>query len=117
MKKAKEKLKKRNQPRLNLAVAWYKPEQWPRLLEISADADELEKTHAQWLANAEKALKGYAAHEVALQKVEVDTEKLLAWCNERGEPVNGESRSHYAAWLLQEMDGRTAGESSVKDTE
>jgi len=37
-------------------------------------------------------------------KVTVDTEELLLWCNERGLKVNGESRSQYASWLLQEKD-------------
>jgi len=37
-----------------LGVAWYQPKDWPRLLELSADREQLEETHAQWLkvANA-----------------------------------------------------------------
>ncbi|MDD1722943.1 MAG: type I 3-dehydroquinate dehydratase [Methanothrix sp.] len=33
----------------------------------------------------------------------VDVEELLQWCNKRGVPVNGESRSSYAADKLREI--------------
>ena len=49
-------------------------------------------------------MKAFAVQRVFPEKVLVDVEALLAWCNERGLPVNGESRSQYAAWLLQEKD-------------
>ena len=90
--------------KMNLAVAWYKPEQWRKLREISADSGRLEETYGEWQIHAEKAMKDFAARGVFPEKVVVDVEALLTWCNERGLPVNGESRSQYAAWLLQEKD-------------
>ena len=99
MKKSK---KRRRTPPVNLAVAWYKPEQWSRLLEISADSDELETTHAEWLSLAEKALKNLTTQGLGVAKIEVDVEDLLSWCRERDLPINGENRSRYAAWLLEE---------------
>jgi hypothetical protein len=38
-------------------VGWYRPEQWALLLSLSADRDELEATHAEWLAAARSSLK------------------------------------------------------------
>lgn len=32
-----------------MGIAWYRPEQWPRLREVSADIEGLEETHAEWL--------------------------------------------------------------------
>ena len=89
---------------LRLSVAWYKPEQWNRLLEISADAAELEATFAEWLIHAEKTLKALGRRGVFPEKVDLDTEALLAWCNERNLKINSESRSQYASWLLKEQD-------------
>ena len=89
---------------LKAAIAWYKPDQWQRLREISEDRDELEETHGEWQNLAEKALKDFAAQGLSVTKATVDTEELLRWCNERGLKVNGKSRSQYASWLLQEMD-------------
>ena len=89
---------------MRLAIAWYKPEQWRRHHEVAADPDRLEKTFGEWQIIAEKAMKDFAARGVFPVKVVVDVEELLAWCNEKGLPVNGESRSQYAAWLLREID-------------
>lgn len=89
---------------LNLAVAWYKPGQWLRLKEVSEDADQLEESYGEWQINAEKALKDFAAQGARAQKVEIDINELLAWCREKNLPVNGASRSQYAAFLLRERD-------------
>jgi hypothetical protein len=91
---------------MKAAVAWYKPNQWQRLREISEDREQLEETHGEWQILAEKALKDFAARGLPVTKITVDTEKLLLWCNERGLKVNGESRSRYASWLLQK-EGKT----------
>ena len=101
MKKSK---KSRQARQVKFSIAWYKPEQWSRLLDISADRDDLEQTYGEWQLQAEKALADLAKRGGYPEKVVVDTEELLAWCNERGLPVNGESRSRYAAWLLKEKD-------------
>ncbi|GAB4346346.1 MAG: hypothetical protein Kow0089_23700 [Desulfobulbaceae bacterium] len=87
-----------------LAVAWYKPEQWERLLEISEDRDKLEESYEEWLEHAEKMRKQIIDQGYLPKKFLVDTEELLQWCRERDLPVNGESRSHYAAWLLRMED-------------
>jgi hypothetical protein len=106
-------MKKRKTKRtvtLKAAVAWYKPNQWQRLREISEDRDELEKTFWEWEILAENAMKDLNARGLPLTKITVDTEELLLWCNERGLNVTGESRSQYASWLLQEED-KKEGES------
>lgn len=89
---------------MRLSIAWYKPEQWQRLLEVSVDSDRLEKTFGEWQIFAEKAMEDFAARGSFPIKVVVDVEELLAWCNENGLPVNGESRSQYTARLLREMN-------------
>lgn len=85
-------------------VAWYYPEQWARLREISVDADQLEATFEEWQVIAEQAMESFADHFVFPARVLVDVEELLVWCRERNQPVNGEARSQYVAWLLQERD-------------
>jgi hypothetical protein len=96
--------KSRQSPPVKFSVAWYKPEQWSRLLAISADRENLERTYNDWLRQAEKTLADLAERGGYPEKVQVDTEELLAWANERSLPVNGESRSQYASWLLMEID-------------
>jgi hypothetical protein len=101
---SKRRKRDRKPPTAKFGVAWYKPEQWARLLEISQDRQDLEDTYAEWEAHAEDGLHRLAGQGLAPEKVIVDVEELLAWCNEKGIPVNGSSRSEYTAWSIRERD-------------
>ena len=88
-------------------LAWFKKEDWPRLLEISEGRDSLEETHAEWLKEAEKVIKNFKKQGLKIKKVPVTPNKLLIWCNDQGIPINGEARSRFAAYKLHEK-GKTA---------
>jgi D-sedoheptulose 7-phosphate isomerase len=81
-------------------IAWYRAEQWPRLLEVSADRDALEPTHAEWLTNATKRSGEMAQSGIALRRVDVDVDRMVAWLQERGLPVNADTRSLYVEHAL-----------------
>lgn len=83
-----------------VGVAWFRPEQWPRLREVSADADLLELTHAEWLIHATRTLKRLRKTGIDARKVPVDVEKLLEWCEGKHRPVDGSARADYAARTL-----------------
>lgn len=83
-------------------VAWYRPEQWDRLCEISVDRDDMADTHAEWLAMAEEALRKMHSAGMHVEKVDVDVEELLAWCQAQGREVNGDTRVEYVARLTQQ---------------
>ena len=85
--------------------AWYRAEQWQRLREISADRDELEENYEEWVSNAEKSLREIRKTGLYIEKVDVDVEKLLAWCRAQGREVDGETRAQYAAVMLGERYG------------
>ena len=101
-KKMREKARKSDEA--YFGVAWYHPEQWGRLREISADAAELEATFEEWRVIAEKAMDNFAELFVFPARVLVDVEELLVWCRGRKLAVNGEARSQYVAWLLRERE-------------
>jgi hypothetical protein len=88
-----------------VGVAWYAPEQWERLREISADVHNLEDTYKEWKASAENALKTMSASGAVAYKVAVDVEELLKWCNSKNRPVDGAARSEFA-WekLMEELE-------------
>jgi len=86
-----------------VGVAWYRPEQWQRLCEISIDKEVLEATHAEWVQNAERAVQELRRQGMEPVKVEVDVEELLQWCERQHIPVSGEARSRYAAEKLREI--------------
>lgn len=85
-------------------VAWYKPEQWARLLGISVDSEDLEPTYAEWVSVAQQKILELEKQGVFLRRVQVDVEKLLAWCESEGRPVDATARSEYTTYRLRQED-------------
>lgn len=57
-------------PDQRIVIAWYRRDQWARLLRVSADAGELEETCDQWLAHA-------AASVAALEQTGATVKKSM----------------------------------------
>jgi hypothetical protein len=89
---------------LKLGIAWFRPAQWSRLLEISEDREDLEETFAEWESLAEEKLRDLRAQDLDAEKVTIDVEELLVWCKSRGLSVNATARSQYVAELLRKRD-------------
>jgi hypothetical protein len=92
------------QDEMVIAIVWYRPEQWERVRDVAADAEELEMSYVEWLQAAEEKFKELQSSGLRVEKVDVDSEKLILWCNERGLENNGKARSRYAAERLSELD-------------
>ncbi len=88
---------------LVLGIAWYRREQWNRLLEISADREKMEDTYEEWEANAEKGLQMAARPGVVFRKVDIDVEELVEWCRSQRRPVDGAARAIFTAEKLKEQ--------------
>jgi len=87
-----------------MGVAWYRPDQWDRLLEISSDRAELENTYDEWKAVAEENLVNLAQHGYKLRKVHIDVEELLVWCNSQNRSVDGDARTGFTVMKLRESN-------------
>ena len=94
----------KSQDTMLVGFAWYRPEQWQRVLEISADADDLHESYLEWFQSAEERLQELRSSGLRVEKVDVHSEALILWCNERGLEINGEARSRYVAEMLSELD-------------
>ena len=89
-----------------VAIVWYRPEQWQRIRDIAADSDEFEHSYLEWLRLAEEKAKELKARGLRVEKVDVDSEKLILWCNERALENDGNARSLYAAERLSELEDK-----------
>ena len=83
-------------------LAWYKPTQWKRLLEISADSQKLQRTYVQWAETATRKFNEMIRANIPVQRVDVDVEDLFHWCQRKGVAVIENSRSSYVAEKLRE---------------
>ncbi|MGA2033690.1 MAG: hypothetical protein ABSG68_15665 [Thermoguttaceae bacterium] len=81
-------------------IAWYREEEWPQLLAVSVDREDLEPTHAEWLQNAQRAVLDFSARGVPVRKVDVGVDELLEWCRKDGRPLDSAARADYAAFKL-----------------
>jgi hypothetical protein len=95
----------KHQPALAVGVAWYRYGQWERLREVSEDRADLEDTWAEWIGDAEELLRGLGAKGIRAEKVDVDVEELVRWCQADQKPINAASRSAFAAEMLRRGGG------------
>jgi hypothetical protein len=81
-----------------VGIGWYDAVQWAKLKQVAVDAAELDDTHEEWQRNAERTERELArGRGLVIRRVPIDVDALVAWCRERNKPVNGASRSAYAA--------------------
>ncbi len=82
---------------LVLGVAWYRPEDWKHLREVSADSEVLEETHAEWLTLAERHIRDLRKTGVNTERVTIDIDALVTWCRGQGRSVDSATRAEFAA--------------------
>ena len=78
-------------------IAWYTPDEWIRVREASIDPEIFDDTYAEWQSEAEAALRRFRDQGMEVRRVYVAASDLVAWCKERGLPIDAKARSQYAA--------------------
>jgi hypothetical protein len=87
---------------LVLGIAWFRPDQWELLRSVAADADVLERTHAEWEKLAKKTIKDLARQGILARKVDIDVNRLQAWCVAEQRPLDASARAVYATERLRD---------------
>ena len=90
-------------PTTAIGVAWYRPEQWETLRNVSVDKDKLEETHAEWLTEAERVVKRLRQQGFRVIKVDVEISDLMLWCESQKVPLDAEARTKYTAFKVQQL--------------
>jgi hypothetical protein len=85
-----------------LGIAWFRPDQWELLRSLSADSDVLEPTHAEWEKLARRTVKDLARQGILARKVDVDVQRLQAWCKAQDRPLDASARAAYATERLRD---------------
>jgi hypothetical protein len=93
-----------SQPGAVFAIAWYRPEQWQKLRQISVDRNKLETTHAEWLEIAVKTLIDLKNMGLDVRPVEINVDELARWCKENKRAAASTARSEFAAYTLPQAD-------------
>ncbi|HZI72419.1 MAG TPA: hypothetical protein VFD73_00035 [Gemmatimonadales bacterium] len=84
-----------------VGMGWYRSKDWKRLLQVISDRDEMYDSHAEWLAEAQRAERAVAAEGIQVKRVPVDPDELAAWCVIRGRTPNAAARAEFVTDKLQ----------------
>jgi hypothetical protein len=79
-----------------VAMAWYRRDQWALLRAVSADGPSLEPTYDEWIIFANKQVRELEAKGFRVHKIEVELAALSKWCEKEGRAVDGDARAEYA---------------------
>ncbi len=88
-----------------IGLAWYRPGQWQRLRQGSADVEVLEESYDEWLEVASARFREAQELGLDIRKVDVDVEDVVEWCKQRGRPVDGDARAGYVAEKIEQLCG------------
>lgn len=80
-----------------IGVVWYRSRDYPRILEIMADAHLLPRSYHAWRKQAEEAYAQRARSGVTLVRVYLDPQEFIAWCTSNGHEVDAQGRMAFAA--------------------
>jgi hypothetical protein len=89
---------------LKIGVAWYTQEVWARICETATDRDKLEATYEEWLHMAENSLREMESAGVRPDKVMIDAEEFLAWCQLHKKQNESGSRAEFASIKMRHAD-------------
>jgi hypothetical protein len=89
-----------------IGLAWYRPEQWQRLRQVSVDVEDLEETYFEWVSVASACFQEVQELGVDIRRVDVDVEDLVEWCKRRGLPLDAEARVSYVTDRIEHLRRR-----------
>lgn len=80
-----------------MGMAWYKREDYPRILQIMEDADKLAPTHEKWQYAAHKGERELQAKGTLVIRAIIDPDEFLAYCARHELKVDAQARTRFAA--------------------
>ena len=84
-------------------MAWYKPENFARLLSIFEDSHKLHRTHKEWLLAAETGRKNLESQGFRVVCVDIDPDQFPKWCKANGMKLNAEARNKFASLMAYKI--------------
>ena len=76
--------------------AWYRREDYEKILLIFEDANKFPRTYDEWLISAEKGLERLKSQGVFAVKVIIDPDQFPGWCAVNGHNIDAKARIRFA---------------------
>ena len=78
-------------------IAWYRREDYPRILAIMSDAQKLPTTFEEWRTQANRTERHIQKSGMSVVRAHIDPDKFLAWCVANGLAPNAAARMQFAS--------------------
>tara|TARA_R110002073_G_scaffold120601_2_gene262668 strand:+ start:12509 stop:12799 length:291 start_codon:yes stop_codon:yes gene_type:complete len=79
-----------------VGLPWYRKADYPKSLDIMADADLLPVSHHDWQQKAEHLERELGAKGMRTIRAIIDPQTFPAWCTARGLDINAKARTTFA---------------------
>ncbi len=96
-----------------MGVGWYSPEAWKQLAAIPEA--HIQKSYADFVTAFDQAVRGYAAQGIAIEKIHIDIDHMLAWCHRHGYAIDDRGRAVYGVVMSMARDDPGALQAPVID--
>jgi hypothetical protein len=83
--------------RVPAGLAWYRREEYPRILEMMADRSEMHDTYDEWLRDVERLEARLVSDGHAVTHVIIDPEIFRSWCDQHNLKPVAKTRSRFVA--------------------
>jgi hypothetical protein len=90
-----------------LGIAWYKRDQWQRVLTDFADASHMHKTWGEWRQAAENGIEQLSRRGTIAYPVLLDADEITCYCHQRGLPNIGKTRAKLVNEKLSKLLSET----------
>lgn len=81
---------------MNVGIAWYKREQYARILEVMVDTHLLPPTYNAWLKAAEKGVKSLQRQGHRPVRAYLDPDAFVSWCGALNIKPDADARMRFA---------------------
>ncbi len=96
-----EKMKRMN---AIIGIGEYLKKDYPEILSISEDRDNMDDSWEKWKANKNEAIKNFKKMGMKTIDIIVVPKELVKYCRENGLPINGKSRASYVSYQATEKN-------------
>ncbi len=91
---------------VNIVLCWYQSDQWEILKQTAADKEILDDSYEDWRLNANKAIAEIQSQGKNVQKISINIERLVAWCEQEGLENTSATRTQYAVVVAKERHSK-----------
>ena len=85
-----------------VAIAWYAEDEYVKFMESSLDPKTWCNEYESWKDSAQSTLQKLTLEGYIVVKSPMILDDFNRWCDESGSKNDGEGRSSYAAWKLNQ---------------